>query len=60
VVRFAPTLAVATDQVLEMVRPGDLVITMGAGDVTGMGKELLGRLAIDLRDGVLGDDGATP
>ena len=41
---FAATLSEAADAVMADVRPGDLVITMGAGDVTGLGKELVARL----------------
>jgi UDP-N-acetylmuramate--alanine ligase len=49
---FAPTLAAAADHVMEAARPGDLVITMGAGDVTQLGQELLARLAIKPGNGV--------
>lgn len=49
---FAPTLDAAADRVMEVVRPGDLVLTMGAGDVTDLGQELPARLAINLGDGV--------
>lgn len=55
---FAPTLASAADLVMHAARPGDLVITMGAGDVTDLGQELLARLAIDLGDGVHHDPSA--
>lgn len=55
---FAPTLAAAADRVMEAVRPGDLVLTMGAGDVTDLGQELLARLAINLGDGVHRDPSA--
>jgi len=41
---FAPTLAQAADAALAEARPGDLIITMGAGDVTGLGQELVTRL----------------
>ena len=41
---FAATLAEAADAVMADVRPGDLVLTMGAGDITGLGKELVARL----------------
>jgi UDP-N-acetylmuramate--alanine ligase len=55
---FAPTLASAADRVMEAVRPGDLLLTMGAGDVTELGQELLARLAINLGDGVHHDRSA--
>lgn len=44
VATFAPTLADAADAVMERVRPGDLVLTLGAGDITRLGQELLDRL----------------
>jgi UDP-N-acetylmuramate--alanine ligase len=47
----APTLAEAADAALAEVRPGDLLITMGAGDVTLLGKELVARLEKQSGDG---------
>ena len=47
----APTLAEAADAALAEVRPGDLVITMGAGDITLLGQELVGRLEKQSVDG---------
>lgn len=44
VTHFAPTLAQAADAAIAEVRPGDLLITMGAGDVTRLGQELVARL----------------
>ena len=38
---FAPTLEDALVVALRLVRPGDLVLTLGAGDITGLGEELL-------------------
>ena len=38
------TLADAADAAVAEARPGDLLITMGAGDVTGLGQELVRRL----------------
>jgi UDP-N-acetylmuramate--alanine ligase len=40
-VRYAPTLDEAVSQLVELVRPGDLVLTLGAGDVTTVGPRLL-------------------
>ncbi|MBM9469252.1 UDP-N-acetylmuramate--L-alanine ligase [Nakamurella leprariae] len=40
-VRYEPDFAVAARTVAGLVRSGDLVITMGAGDVTTLGPELL-------------------
>jgi UDP-N-acetylmuramate--alanine ligase len=45
VVHFAPTLDDAHALMLGLARPGDLVITMGAGDVTGLGPRLIASLA---------------
>ena len=41
---YAPSLDAAADAVVADARPGDLVITMGAGDVTRLGQELVARL----------------
>lgn len=40
-VRYLPTLAAVPSKVGELTEPGDLVITMGAGDVTMIGPQLL-------------------
>jgi UDP-N-acetylmuramate--alanine ligase len=39
------------DHVCEVVRPGDLVLTLGAGDVSQIGPELLRRLSAELGEG---------
>jgi UDP-N-acetylmuramate--alanine ligase len=44
-VHYVPDRAGAATAVEQLVRPGDLVLTVGAGDVTGVGPELLRRLA---------------
>jgi UDP-N-acetylmuramate--alanine ligase len=41
---FAPTIADATKAALRLVEPGDMVLTLGAGDITELGQELLRRL----------------
>jgi UDP-N-acetylmuramate--alanine ligase len=41
---FAPTLADARAALLAEVAPGDLVLTLGAGDITDLGQELLSAL----------------
>lgn len=46
-VHYAPTLDDALEAALAAVRPGDLLLTVGAGDVTGLGPRLLDRLAHD-------------
>ncbi len=43
-VHYLPSLASVPSSVAGLVRPGDLVITMGAGDVTMLGPQLLEQL----------------
>ena len=43
-VHYLPSLARVPEQVADLLRPDDLVITMGAGDVTMVGPELLDEL----------------
>jgi UDP-N-acetylmuramate--alanine ligase len=43
-VLFAPEPAAAVDRVVDRARPGDVVVTIGAGDVTRLGAEILRRL----------------
>lgn len=40
-IRYAPTLDDAVAQLAEQARPGDLVLTLGAGDITTVGPRLL-------------------
>ncbi|MFF0817048.1 UDP-N-acetylmuramate--L-alanine ligase [Rhodococcus sp. NPDC003318] len=44
-VHYQPDLSMAPRQVATLARAGDVVITMGAGDVTMLGKEILSALA---------------
>jgi UDP-N-acetylmuramate--alanine ligase len=44
-VAYEPSLAAAPATVADLVRPGDVVVTMGAGDVTMLGPRLLDLLA---------------
>ncbi|WP_345345952.1 UDP-N-acetylmuramate--L-alanine ligase [Rhodococcus olei] len=44
-VHYQPDLSAAPRQVAALARSGDVVITMGAGDVTMLGKEILSALA---------------
>jgi UDP-N-acetylmuramate--alanine ligase len=48
---YAPSLAEAADAAVAAARPGDLVLTMGAGDVTTLGRELVARLETPCVDG---------
>ena len=41
---YEPSVASITERVLEDLRPGDVVVTMGAGDITGVSHELANRL----------------
>ncbi|MGH3745308.1 MAG: UDP-N-acetylmuramate--L-alanine ligase, partial [Mycobacteriales bacterium] len=43
-VRFEPSMERATELVAALAEPGDLVMTVGAGDVTLVGPEILARL----------------
>jgi UDP-N-acetylmuramate--alanine ligase len=49
--RFVARLDDVTDMLTPLLRDGDLVITMGAGDVTVLGGRLLARLEEDSDDG---------
>ena len=42
---FEPSWSSVAGLLVERARPGDLVLTLGAGDVTMIGAEVLGRLA---------------
>lgn len=46
-VHFLPSLATVSDRLTELLAPGDLAITMGAGDVTMIGPRLLEQLEQD-------------
>jgi UDP-N-acetylmuramate--alanine ligase len=43
-VRFEPSMQAATELVADLAQDGDLVMTVGAGDVTLLGPEILARL----------------
>ncbi len=49
-VLFAPDRGAVAGELARRARPGDLVITMGAGDVTALGPEILAALATDPPD----------
>jgi UDP-N-acetylmuramate--alanine ligase len=44
-VRFAPDLDRVLESLLELVAPGDLVVTLGAGSISTLGARLLARLS---------------
>jgi UDP-N-acetylmuramate--alanine ligase len=44
-VHYEPSWSAVASRVAELVAPGDLVLTLGAGDVTLLGAELLARLS---------------
>ena len=43
-VHYQPDLSLVPRQVAQLSRPGDIVITMGAGDVTMLGRQILDAL----------------
>jgi UDP-N-acetylmuramate--alanine ligase len=43
-VRFVPSWADTPGVLADLARPGDLVLTLGAGDVTMVGEETLARM----------------
>jgi UDP-N-acetylmuramate--alanine ligase len=43
-VRYLPDYSSVAEQVAAAVRPGDVVVTMGAGDVTMLGPEIIAAL----------------
>ena len=44
-VRYVPSRADLADAIVALARPGDLVLTLGAGDVTAVGPQVLAALA---------------
>jgi UDP-N-acetylmuramate--alanine ligase len=44
-VAFVPSWSAVADEVVSRLRPGDILLTVGAGDVTLLGPEVLSRLA---------------
>jgi UDP-N-acetylmuramate--alanine ligase len=54
-VRFEPDRSAVAARVLERAEPGDVVLTLGAGDVTEVGPQVLAMLASRSQEGVAGD-----
>jgi UDP-N-acetylmuramate--alanine ligase len=44
-VAFVPSWSAVADELVSRLRPGDILLTVGAGDVTMIGPEVLARLA---------------
>jgi UDP-N-acetylmuramate--alanine ligase len=49
---FEPSWAAAAEVAAELARPGDVVLTIGAGDVTMLGPEILAAVAARHREGL--------
>jgi UDP-N-acetylmuramate--alanine ligase len=45
-ITYVPDFSAVAEQVAEAARPGDVVVTMGAGDVTMLGAEILAALRV--------------
>jgi UDP-N-acetylmuramate--alanine ligase len=43
-VHYVPDFSAVADRVAAVVKPGDVVVTMGAGDVTMLGPEIIAAL----------------
>lgn len=54
-VHYVPRRAELADVVAGLARPGDLVLTLGAGDVTAVGPQVLAKLGRQLTEGRGGD-----
>ena len=57
-VHYVPDFSAVADRVAEAAMPGDVVITMGAGDVTMLGQEILTALRVKANRGSPGRSGA--
>jgi UDP-N-acetylmuramate--alanine ligase len=53
-VRYLPHFAAAAEQVAAAARPGDVIVTMGAGDVTLLGPEIVTALRVRANRGAPG------
>jgi UDP-N-acetylmuramate--alanine ligase len=59
-VRYLPDFSQVAEQVAGAALPGDVVITMGAGDVTMLGPEILTALQVKANRNTFGRSGAAP
>jgi UDP-N-acetylmuramate--alanine ligase len=50
-IAFVPSWSAVADEVVARARPGDILLTVGAGDVTMIGPEVLARLAARTQEG---------
>ncbi|MGN6334040.1 MAG: UDP-N-acetylmuramate--L-alanine ligase [Motilibacteraceae bacterium] len=57
-VRFEPSWSAVAGELVRRTRPGDVVLTLGAGDVTMVGPEVLAELEASAGPGEPGDGGA--
>ena len=57
-VHYVPDFSAVADRVADAAMPGDVVITMGAGDVTMLGQEILAALRVKANRGSPGRSGA--
>ena len=57
-VHVVPALAEVAGQVAAIARPGDLVLTLGAGSITTVGERILEQVAARARDAAEGHDGS--
>lgn len=58
-VRYLPDFSVVAHTVAEVARPGDVIVTMGAGDVTMLGPEILIQLQVQANRAAPGGPGAS-
>ena len=59
-VTYLPDFSAVAERVAEVLRPGDVVVTMGAGDVTMLGAEILAALRMKANRSAPGGPGTAP
>ena len=57
---YVPDFSAVSARVAAAAEPGDVVVTMGAGDVTMLGREILAALEAQGDRGALGELGTAP